>query len=277
MSTADRHDGDGGRGGGWVGLSLGCAVLLALLPVVRLVAPAAAAEGERDAPLVYLALGDSVAAGIGATDPASDGYAALLAAGLGRVLGPGVMPVNLAVPGETTASLVAGSQLTAALRTLASAAERGPAASTITLTIGGNDLLRAGAEPRARAAALRGVAANLRYLLVRLRAAAGPAGPTLVVTGYYDPTRTPVSEPGSDGWWLAQLDATLEREARRAGARWVDVAAAFRGREGELTWFPRDIHPTDAGHQAIALAIWRVLGREEERRAGGVERRRSVS
>ena len=219
----------------------------------------AGGEGPAAPPRLFLALGDSVAAGIGAADPARGGYAALVEAGLTRLFGPAAFSVNLAVPGETTASLVAGEQLPEAVRTLQRAARGGVRQGTITLTIGANDLLQASPDPQARAAALRAVAANLRWVLVRLRTAMSDVQVKLIVTGYYDPTESTVSESGSDGWWLAQLDATLAREARRAEASWVDVAAVFRGREATLTRFPQDIHPTDAGHRAIALAIWRTL------------------
>lgn len=213
--------------------------------------------------VLYLALGDSVAAGIGASRPSQGGYAALVGGRLGGLLGGQLVRLNLAVPGETTASFVAGGQLERAVFLIETAARLGTRVGPITLTLGANDLLRAEPTPEAREAALDGIAQNLGAALDRLADAAGPAtgsaGPTLIVTGYYDPTGTSAEEPGSDGWWLARLDATLAKEARQAGARWVDVAALFRGRERLLTRFPFDIHPTDAGHRAIAVAVWGAL------------------
>lgn len=217
----------------------------------------------------YLALGDSVAAGIGATRPDEGGYPVIVAGYLDRLTAAPIRRLNLAIPGETTASLLGGDQLAWALRLLDAANRNGVRISPITVTIGANDLLRAGSDPRERAMALETVAENLAMLLARLEAAtrdaAGEPTADLVVTGYYDPTAKPVAVDGSDGWWLAELDRTLAEEATRAGARWVDVAAAFRGREGELTRYPADIHPTDAGHQTIADAVWRALGYEVDR------------
>ena len=232
------------------------------------------ASGEAPEPAtVYLALGDSVAAGIGSSRPAALGYGALLADRLDQDLGRPVQRLNLAVPGATTTSLLTGDQLTWALRVLAAARRNDLPIGPITLTIGANDLLSAGTAPDARAAALGTVATNLRSVLTRLRAATadevGRQTADLVVTGYYDPTGTPADVAGSDGWWLARLDATIAREARRAGAHWVDVAAEFRGRETRLTNFPRDIHPNDAGHEVIAEAIWRALGRKAGGAAAG--------
>lgn len=232
---------------------------------------AAGAEGTAEVPSsavgpgdAYLALGDSIAAGIGASRPSQGGYAAIVAGYLDRLAPAPIQRINLAVPGETSRSLLDGDQLAWALRFLDAARRNGLRISPITVTVGANDLLRARGEPGLRAAALEDVAANLGELLARLQTATRDAEgrPTadFVVTGYYDASGTPPDAVGSDGWWLAALDRTIAGEAERAGARWVDVAASFRGREDELTRYPEDIHPTDAGHRAIAEAVWQALG-----------------
>lgn len=251
-------------GSGWVG----CAAQAQ--PVVGTPA-AGSGPGE-----VYLALGDSVAAGIGATRPGEGGYAAILAEYLGRQLGRPVQPLFLASPGETTTTLLAGGQLTRAVRWIEAARRSGSQVGPITLTIGANDLLGAGPDPTARDAALRRVGENLGAILTRLQAATkdgdGRPGADLVVTGYYDPTGTPAGLDGTEGWWLARLDDVIEREALRVGARWVDVAAVFRDRGAELTWYPSDIHPTNAGHRTIADAIWRALGYDRDPPAIRIDR-----
>lgn len=217
----------------------------------------------------YLALGDSIAAGIGASRPNEGGYAAIVAGYLDRLAPNPIQRLNLAVPGETSASLLDGNQLAWALRFLDAARRNGHRISPITVTVGANDLLRAGPKPSLRADALEEVAANLGDLLARLRAAtrdaAGRPTADIVVTGYYDASESPPEIAGSDGWWLAALDRTIAAEAERAGARWVDVAAIFRGRKDDLTRYPDDIHPSDAGHLAIAEAVWRALGYDGSR------------
>ncbi|CAA9585406.1 MAG: hypothetical protein AVDCRST_MAG19-4574 [uncultured Thermomicrobiales bacterium] len=221
----------------------------------------------------YLALGDSIAAGIGARRPDEGGYAAILAGYLDRLAPSPIQRLNLAVPGETSGALLEGSQLTWALRFLDAAGRNGLRISPISVTIGANDLLRAGTSPGERTAALVGVARNLGDLLARLRAATedGAGRPTadIVVTGYYDASRSPSAVEGSDGWWLAELDRTIAAEAERAGARWVDVASAFHGREAEMTLYPNDIHPSDAGHRAIADAVWAALEYDGAAEDGG--------
>lgn len=219
------------------------------------------------AEIAYVALGDSVAAGIGASKPTQDGYAALVADHLDERFGRPVHRVNLAVPGETTTSMLAGDQLDRALRAIEVARRTGVKIGAVTLTIGANDLLRAGSNWTSREAALSTIGANVGTILRRLDAALSAAPETaaaeILVTGYYDPTEDPPDREGSDAWWLTRLDATLLGQAEIVGARWVDVAAAFEGRTGELTWYPRDIHPTEAGHAVIAEAIWSMLANGE--------------
>lgn len=243
-------------------------VMLAILAPVSFIGSAAGAgqataSDHTPTEVVYLALGDSIAAGVGASPAADRGYAALLADHLDARFGGPVRRVNLAVPGETTGSMLTGDQLARAVRAIVAARRTGVEIGAVTLTIGANDLLRAGSTRGLRDAALATIRANLATILGDLHGAltspgAAPAA-ALVVTGYYDPTESPRDIDGSDGWWLALLDATLAEQARAVGARWVDVAAAFGERTRELTWYPRDIHPTDEGHAVIAEAIWDVL------------------
>ncbi|MDP9365627.1 MAG: SGNH/GDSL hydrolase family protein [Chloroflexota bacterium] len=220
-------------------------------------------DGTDAVDVAYLALGDSVAAGVGASPPSDLGYPALLADRLDEALGQPVRRINLAVPGETTSSLLGGDQLSRALTAITAARRSGVRIATITLTVGANDLLRADRDEAAREGALKTIDANLREILGRLRDATRDASgrPTteIVATGYYDPTGTPPEVPGSDAWWLARLDDTIEQVARQTGAGWVEVASAFAANPSELTWYPRDIHPTEAGHAVIAEAVWRVL------------------
>lgn len=250
--------------------------VLAILAPVSFVGSAAGAGRTMESDhtpteVVYLALGDSIAAGVGASPAAERGYAALLADHLDARFGGPVRRVNLAVPGETTGSMLTGDQLARAVRAIVAARRTGVEIGAVTLTIGANDLLRAGSTWVERDAGLATIRANLATILGDLNRAltspgAAPAA-SLVVTGYYDPTESPREIDGSDGWWLALLDATLAEQARAVGARWVDVAAAFGERTRELTWYPRDFHPTDEGHAVIAEAIWDVLSLDNARAA----------
>jgi lysophospholipase L1-like esterase len=118
------------------------------LALSLLVPPVAVAQATPTAPgptPVYLALGDSYAAGVGASDfvaPRSTrlGYVTRFAEFLrGAAHGGLRTTVNLTVPGETTASFLApGGQWAAAQ---AAIADPTTDVRVVTLTLGGNDLL----------------------------------------------------------------------------------------------------------------------------------------
>ena len=121
------------------------ALVLALISPVVPVAVAQATPTAPGPPPVYLALGNSYAAGVGASDfvpPRSTrlGYVPRFAEFLRGAAHGGVRTtVNLTVPGETTASFLApGGQWAAAQ---AAIADPTTDVRVVTLTLGGNDLL----------------------------------------------------------------------------------------------------------------------------------------
>lgn len=226
----------------------------------------------------YLALGDSVSVGIGATDPGIGGYVALfrdaLAAGdAGDIAStaPRVEATNLAVGGETTASLISDGQLDSALELLKQSEDA--ARQVITLTIGGNDavpLLRVcGTDPESqpteacRAAAdetLSAIGENLVTILKSLRSAAGPDA-LIIVSTYYNSLQNPgclfsrfasLAAP-----IIEQVNAIIEAAASEVqGVRIADVAHAGIG--------PTDLradclHPNDSGYARIAQAFVEAL------------------
>src|SRR5438270_1021603 len=76
---------------------------------------------------LYIAMGDSLAFGVGVTEPAGGGYVALAhqaLLGSDRYRSRGLQLVNLAVPGATSSDLLLpGGQLDAALREIKSRSE----------------------------------------------------------------------------------------------------------------------------------------------------------
>ena len=90
-----------------------------------------------DSDEVYVALGDSLAFGIGATDPATTGYVPLFFEFL-EDEGDVEVLTNLSVPAETSGSMISGGQLAAAVATIA---DPDNDVEVVTLDIGGNDLL----------------------------------------------------------------------------------------------------------------------------------------
>ena len=195
----------------------------------------------------YVSLGDSLAIGVGASDPRDRGYAPLYRDLLQRETGGEIEFIQLGLAGETSESFVNGpnSQLTRAEKVLA----EHPGA-TLTLSLGGNDLPSvANGTDAEREEALVRYARNLDYILKALKEASNPS-PQITVLALYNPA------PGSfTDEWTGKLNAEIRRVAT---ANAVSVASAdetFQGREDEYTHhsrYPWDVHPTDEGYEALA-------------------------
>jgi lysophospholipase L1-like esterase len=235
------------------------------------------AEGPGDPAAVgttLLALGDSIIAGIGASH-VSSGCMGQLAEAL-RARFPGLSLINLAIPGESSASMLLPSgQLERAEELIVTVARSGGRAGPVALCVGGNDIMEAallGDEE-----ALRQFEVNLGVILSRLEAALRATGSALAEVGciqtVYNPFEIDAVEGGNHG---AEAHSMAPRRATRGGfnriirnaaaargLRLVEVSGRFRGRCGELTWVRSgDIHPTDEGHTLIAGAYLEVCGGE---------------
>ena len=251
-------------------ISLLLAALIALIALMPLVAPEIAhGEGSE---LSYLALGDSVASG---TDiPDGVGYPTRLGQRLANVTGRSIRLHNRARAGEVSIGVLTGQ--------LDGLGEIGP--ELVTLTVGANDFLVPTFEcvaskldrtpgdrcnvpdPRRM---IPNLEANLRATLARLTA---ETSATIAVTTYYNPFPRPSRcAPGLADLSLRFLNDSIGDVAREFGERAVviDLHPLFRGHEGRepTGWFAAsplrlscaDIHPSPAGHDAIATAIWDAL------------------
>lgn len=231
-------------------------------------APAEAPTVAIDSTL--LGLGDSIAAGIGAPH-VSDGFLGLLARRLAR-RHPDIRLVNLAVPGETSSSMLApGGQLEVAEGVITAGG-----VSPIVLSIGGNDAMEA--ATLGDDAALSLLARNLDHILRRLDVALRAAGSRLAGSACLQTVYNPFELAGVDGQPHPEVDpdALAPRRSTRGGhnrvirvaaAHWgvgvADVARIFRGRARELTWVGSgDIHPSERGHTVIADAYVAACGWE---------------
>jgi len=236
-------------------------------------------------PVVYLALGDSLAVGVGASNIHTTYVSRLFQYYRGAAQVDTL--VNLGVSGETSSSLL-GAQLTNALAAISDPATD---VRVVTLDIGGNDLLNAlfGAGSPCRtnptspecqaaiAAALATFAASYGAMLVTLSAelAADPGTEQIYVMTYYNlwgGTGDPL-EAVADMLLLGAdlridcvanladltkvgLNDLIACIATASGAIVADVYGAFDDRALVLTHVAEgDIHPTDAGYAAIAKAF----------------------
>ena len=238
-------------------------------------------------PSVYVALGDSISIDEYAGGPGRGG-ASLLARNrdddfpewAGRDLAtttPGTRFGLLATDGATSATLMQV-QLPDVVRLAAA----GAVPTLVTLTVGGNDVLREYGDTAAARTAGRRAVDRVAEALGTLRSLADEA--TLVVGTVYDPSdgTGDATAVGLPPWpeapaVIEELNADLVRAARENGARVADVHARFLGhglragnpaqREARPAardlWYCRVIEPNAWGAGGVRAAFWAALHPEE--------------
>jgi lysophospholipase L1-like esterase len=237
-------------------------VVMALLTLVVPPAlgkqPRLVPRAEQGSAALYVALGDSVAAGAGT-------YVGLLFPHYQSTLGVTQLS-NRAVSGATSGSLRTGGQLDRALADITAASDT----RAVTIDIGGND----GGE-----CAGSWDSCPFRYnffaTLSDLRAAldSDPGPESFAAMAYYNPASGlggdgPNSEPYYDRGLLGTdlainceitagpqvgINDVIYQEAGRRGAWVADPYLAFK--EGGQAFMADSLHPNDAGHAAIAAAF----------------------
>jgi acyl-CoA thioesterase-1 len=206
-------------------------------------------------PPAYVSLGDSLAVGVGASDPEGRGYAALYRDALAEEARREVRFVQLGVSGETSESFIDYPQRASSQLALAEKALKRYPGATVTLSLGANDLLRtADATDAEREAAISRYGQNLDYILKRLGVASDPE-PRIAVLALYNPA------PGSfTDEWVGRLNREIRAVSEANGASVAAGDRAFRGHVREYVHYPGDIHPTDKGYAALARAFARATG-----------------
>ncbi len=190
----------------------------------------------------YMAMGDSLAAGYGA-QPATQGYVYLLyRSGVFDTV-PDTLLANVGVPGATSEDVLLH-QVPMALHRFRP--------HVVTITVGGNDLLRIleGADPRVVLANFQG---NLVAILGALRA--GLPDARIVVGNLYSIAQVPGAEQA-----VAAFNAIVAGVAAGFDVQVADLFTEFHGREGLLLIDRNgagalEVHPTNAGYRAIAEAF----------------------
>lgn len=247
---------------------------------VALAAPVAANTAPADT--LYIALGDSLATGQGASVPDRTGYVPRLAGYFqGAAHGDADKLINLAVGGTTTGQLLAGQVQEA----IALIADPDTDTRVITISVGGNDLLDLINSPDdlclilgpdsptcqgLLAAAMLGVAHNMPLILGSLQTAlaSDPGGAKIFVLLPYNafagsghPFESLIDQvergaiPGVNCGDFG-LDDILGCTASSMGAIVVDAYPLFQGRVFELTHIADgfDVHPNDEGYEVITKA-----------------------
>ncbi len=194
-------------------------------------------EPKRNAsPIVYVALGDSTGAGVGARE---GGYVARIFTRLRHEHG-GSRLINLCVSGATTADLVRG-QLDLAITVRP---------TLLTLGIGINDVTRG--------VSVEEFAQNYETIVARLK---NETNVPLVVTNIPDIALAPAVPVFARDELRRRINLFNERideTSRRHGALVVDTYNATRDVIGDHTeFFSSDgFHPSDAGYEYWAKTMW---------------------
>ena len=260
------------------------AAFLSLALFIATASPGPSARAQ-EAP-AYIALGDSLAFGVGASNPSTTGYVALAhnaLSGSERFSPTGLDLLNLGVAGARSADLLApGGQLDSALDEIRARQEAAPSieneVEVISVDVGGNDLLglvapgspcleSASVEP-CRAAfgeVLSSIDRNLTEIVTRLREAAPEA--TIVVVDLYNPysgtgdLREPIAEVG-----VGQANGVIGAVTADPdlGITTASIFQLFIGR-GTQWVAPDGIHPNDSGHRVIAEAVIAAMDNREPR------------
>ena len=177
----------------------------------------------------YLALGDSLAVGIGAKIPANDGYVPRLRLLLEANLGPeqDLNLINLAVSGETTHSMIINGQLDDAIAEVATGST-----DLITLDIGANDFLDLGRSKKFSGCfpdlnlsvcftlfqeAIENFESNLDSILALLRKEAG-SETTIALMTYYNPIHSGMSQLD---YWPKKCLSTIST-ANKNALTWLE-------------------------------------------------------
>lgn len=262
----------------WVqhGLRLAVVLMVTLIPLslLQISASSAAENTPQQQEQIYLALGDSLTTGYEApqNNDGELGYPQFIYDELKKTK-PDLQYHLLGRNGETSSTMISGSQLNNAVSYIQQQSQAGKLVSPITLDIGGNDMVAVLLQQAPSESTRTLFRANLASILDQLIAAMtvdGTRQGELVIMSYYNPypgVKPPLYPVDTDAE-LALFNAIISEEAAQRGLKVAPVFEAFVGNEANYVFadFSRypdqsalDYHPRKAGHLAIADAFLQLL------------------
>lgn len=227
------------------------------ITIVFLLLPLSTLSVEAKSTEVYIAIGDSLAAGQTPNRAIDAGYADLIAGELKRSRSLAFYSKELAFPGFTTADVLSTVQTEEAKALLKNA-------TLVTISAGANDLLRlVQANPSNGSLsyqqipadfALNNVRKNITEIIKEVKEAAPKA--KVYVMGYYF-AYPHVHESQKQGVQkeLNTLHTILKEQAEENGAIFVSVEEEFAPQAKELIPNPADVHPSMEGYRLMANAF----------------------
>ncbi len=207
---------------------------------------------------VYIALGDSLAAGQTPDQAIDVGYTDLIAQELQRSGRLAFFSKALSFPGYTTANVLESIQTDEAKEMLKNA-------TLVTVSAGANDLLRliqvkptegtVSYQQITADYALNGVRKNMEIIVKSIKELAPKA--EIYIMGYYD-AYPYVRESQKHGVQkeLDILHTILRNQAEAHGATYIPVEEAFEGKEKELLPSISDVHPNLEGYRLMANSFF---------------------
>ncbi|WP_370223742.1 GDSL-type esterase/lipase family protein [Cytobacillus sp.] len=233
---------------------LGSLGLIAVL-LLSLLTPVSAAV---DVPVQYLALGDSLAAGVTYDKKIADGYADLTAEYLEEQNALGTYSKAFAIPGYKTYNVLAD------LNTKPNLQEAIKNSNFITISAGANDLLSEAEidrekgtillDPSKIPGSLKSISENYNLILQKIKQLNPDA--SVYVMGYYFPFPFISEEQKPELIQLTHtLNKTIEAAALVNGASFVPVYEKFGDNPRQYVPNPEDIHPNLEGYKLLSEAL----------------------
>ncbi len=228
-----------------------------MLILMLLVSGAATSQAAVQAPVKYVAIGDSLAAGQTPGSEIDAGYADMISMELARHQSVALYTKDLAFPGFTTRDVL--DRITSA-----EAQDELKQANLITVSAGANDLLRLVSADAADGSlafgqiqvdfALNGARKNLEKILAELKQRA-PAADVYVMGYYFAYPHARESQKEGTALQLDRLNEILETTAEEYGAKFVSVDEEFGDNAIGKIPNPADVHPNLNGYQSMANAF----------------------
>ena len=251
------------------------AFVLALTLIIPLTVSADEVESNEELQLNYLALGDSLAAGINDKGELANGYADYLAFSLKEIEGLKSYNKGFAYPGYKTTDLLndLNNNVSKPIVNLEgfqketidliSAVKE---ADVITISIGANDVLslvkpdkegEITVDTAAISAGIKATGENYRAILSTLKQLNPDV--EILVMGYYNPFTKLDNYKQQLSLLVKQLDGAVKQIATANGAHFVEIADAIVADEAKYLPNPENIHLSAEGYQVVAQRFFETL------------------
>ncbi|MDR7073391.1 SGNH/GDSL hydrolase family protein [Fictibacillus barbaricus] len=235
-------------------------LLLSLLLLSLFFSPLKAAAAPEENHITYVALGDSLAAGVTPSNTLGLGYPHYLA-GMLQQSNYTVTPGFFGVPGYTSTDVL--NDLTVPARPLYYQLQNAiKQADIITIDIGANDILKKlTSGQQIKNTDIQQTVSNLTAILVNIKKTNPSA--KVYVMGYYNPFPHPNSVYAP---YVPTLMSTLNKYSlmsqgisKLLNATFVPTASLIQSNYGAYLTNPNNIHLSPAGYQAIAAEFFKAI------------------